>query len=48
MPSEQALGKVCTPEGWDWPHLRLGEAQLCCQLGPLGQCQVLRMLETLV
>lgn len=35
-------------EGWDWPHLRLGEAELRGQLGPLGQRQVLRVLETLV
>lgn len=34
--------------GWDWPHLRLGEAELRSQLGPLGQRQVLRVLETLV
>ena len=34
--------------GWDWPHLRLGEAELRGQLGPLGQRQVLRVLETLV
>lgn len=35
-------------EGRDWPHLGLGEAELCSQLGPLGQRQVLRVLETLV
>lgn len=40
------LGKV--GGGWDWPHLRLGEAELRGQLGPLGQRQVLRVLETLV
>lgn len=36
------------PQGWDWPHLGLGEAELRCQLGPLGQRQVLRVLEALV
>lgn len=29
-------------------HLGLGEAELRGQLGPLGQCQVLRVLEPLV
>lgn len=32
----------------DPPHLGLGEAELRGQLGPLGQRQVLRVLETLV
>lgn len=35
-------------EGWGRPHLGLGEAELCSQLGPLGQRQVLRVLEPLV
>lgn len=39
---------VSVQGGWDWPHLGLGEAELRCQLGPLGQRQVLRVLETLV
>lgn len=42
------LGRASRQEGWDWPHLCLGEAKLRGQLGPLGQSQVLRVLETLV